>query len=117
MSAFRRLEADGVISQEERDAHAKALESQWIPSYAVMQATNHMGRFAGKLVFRHSLRGFDAVHLAAAIVLRVRVLGSPDAEEGSSVQMLTYDRRQREAARAESILYESEEDKGTENRS
>lgn len=109
MSAFRRLEADGVISREAREAHASALAAEWYRAYAAKGVTSRTAQFAGKLVFKHGLRGFDAVHLAAAIVTLTYVLGRADKDEDVSAHMLTYDKRQRKAARAEGILYDPDE--------
>ncbi|CAN5904239.1 hypothetical protein BH23ACT11_BH23ACT11_03670 [soil metagenome] len=88
--AFRRLEADGEITAQERAIYLRALDGDWENAYTLVEVSRAIAREAGELVFRYSLRGFDAVHLASAATLG---WGS------EAVYMLTYDARLRDAAK------------------
>jgi len=45
------------------------LDDDW-NRYAIVEVTDGVVRSAGRLADRHALRGFDAIHLAAALELR-----------------------------------------------
>lgn len=63
-AALARLRREGALAVA-RFATAKgAFESDW-PSYLTLDVTAALAREAGQLAERYSLRGFDAVHLAA----------------------------------------------------
>ena len=68
-SAFARLERDGDLSPEEHNTAVAAFDQEW-PSYEVVDVTRRTAGVAGTLAARHLLRGFDAVHLASAAVVR-----------------------------------------------
>ena len=113
-SAFARLERDGHLSPEEHRTIIADLDGEW-PSYEVVDVTREVAGVAGALAARHLLRGFDAVHLASALVLKAaRDLYSREAPERGEaetpppeVRLMTYDRPLLAAARAEDLAYES----------
>lgn len=47
-------------------------EKDWL-HYFIMRLTDDGIRLAGSLAEKHALRGFDAIHLAAAFILRAEV--------------------------------------------
>ncbi|MDQ3639724.1 MAG: type II toxin-antitoxin system VapC family toxin [Actinomycetota bacterium] len=112
-SAFARLERDGYLSPEEHRAVVAALDREW-PSYEVMDVTRNTASVAGTLAARHLLRGFDAVHLASAVVLRAareisyREAHARGASEASppEVLLMTYDGPLLTAAKSEDLTHE-----------
>ncbi|NPV09095.1 MAG: type II toxin-antitoxin system VapC family toxin [Anaerolineae bacterium] len=81
----------GSVSLEDARAALQAFLHEW-ERYERIPLDGRLGREAGELAWRHGLRGFDAVHLAAAI--RAGQL------HGESVTLVTYDHRLAEAAKA-----------------
>lgn len=113
-SAFARLERDGYLSAEEHRVAVAAFDEEW-PAYEVVDATRSVATVAGDLAARHLLRGFDAVHLASALVLgAARELsyresrGRAEAESTppTEVLLMTYDGSLLSAARSENLAYE-----------
>jgi uncharacterized protein len=90
MSAFVRRSEKGDLDASAFQAAQETLESDW-PSFAVLPVRE---RRAGVLAIRHLLRGFDAVHLAAAFDLR-EVLGD------GAVVFSSFDRKLLIAAHSE----------------
>lgn len=112
-SAFARLERDGHLSSEEHRTAVAALDRDW-PSYEVVDVTRSIGGVGGALAARHLLRGFDAVHLASAVVLRAaRELSYHEAVERDDTEtlppevlLMTYDASLLAATRRENLAYE-----------
>ena len=90
--AFARKRREQGISEAAHTAIKEALSGDW-PHYFVLNLADRTVKAAGDLSEKHSLRGFDALHLASAIDLRSS--GAP------SVHFLTADSRLGEAARLE----------------
>ena len=80
-----------VLSEEEARAAFQVLGSDW-PDLVKMQATETLVARAGELAWAHGLRGYEAVHLAAASIWQ-DVLGE-------EVTLATFDRRLWEAGKA-----------------
>ena len=70
----------------------EALDRDW-PSYFILSLAGQTVKTAGDLAEKHALRGFDALHLASALDLRL--------SGASPIHFLTSDTRLRDAARAE----------------
>jgi len=70
-AALARRMRDGTLAPERLPVITRQLDAGW-QRLAVVAASGGMLRLAGDLVEDHALRGFDAVHLACAIVLRDR---------------------------------------------
>lgn len=112
-SAFARLERDGHLSPEEHRTIVADLDGEW-PSYEVVDVTRDLAGIAGALAARHLLRGFDAVHLASAVVVKsARGLSSRESTERGEatmpppeVQLVAYDGSLLAAARREGLAYE-----------
>ena len=62
LSAFSRRFHKGDLTDEEMDLACESLRSEW-PAFVLLPVDE---RQAGRFVLDHLLRGFDAVHLAAA---------------------------------------------------
>ncbi|HEX6903181.1 MAG TPA: type II toxin-antitoxin system VapC family toxin [Thermoanaerobaculia bacterium] len=92
LSAFARRNAHGDLESGAFEAVRQSFESDW-PAYVLLPLQE---RKAGALAVKHLIRGFDAVHLAAASELR-----SALPEDG--VVFSCFDRKLLQAARAEGI--------------
>lgn len=93
-AAFRRAISRGILDAAEAEAARQRLDAEW-PDYIRLQVTEALVTRAADLVWRHQLRGFDAVHLASGLVW----------QEGlnTSVTFATFDLRLWEVAQAESL--------------
>ena len=91
-AAFARKRREKGISDAAYKSVKTALEQDW-PSYFILGLAGQTVKTAGDLAEKHALRGFDALHLASALDLRV--------SGASPVRFLTADSRLRDAARAE----------------
>lgn len=80
----------GVLERAQATAAVQLFRSQW-PDYARIQVTEATINRADELAWTHGLRGYDAVHLASA-VLWGESLGEP-------VRLATFDRSLHEAGR------------------
>ncbi len=104
-AAFARRWRDGRLSQHEYSAAREALKDQWKDFGAVELAELH----AGELTMKHSLRGFDSVHLAAVLEVRDQAAGIP-------LIFCTFDTFQAAAARAEQLTVVPEDGANRANR-
>jgi predicted nucleic acid-binding protein len=93
-AAFARKRRERGMSESAYRSVKDAFERDW-PRYFVLGLTDRSARFAGGLAEKHALRGFDALHLAAAVDLR-----SPGA---AAVRFLSADAKLRDAARREGL--------------
>lgn len=91
-AAFARKRRERGISDAAYRSVKETLERDW-PHYFVLSPTGRSVKAAGDLAEKHALRGFDALHLAAALDIR--------SSGASSVRFLTADSRLRDAARLE----------------
>lgn len=73
-----------VISQNDAASALQVFRSQW-PDYLRLQVTETLIARADALAWDQGLRGYDAVHLAAAIVWQETI--------GESVTLATFDRQ------------------------
>lgn len=74
-SGLARALRSGRVTPGDYQAILRAFEADW-PMYLVQDVTDTLVRLAGNLAEKHSLRGYDAVHLASALTLQ-RELGEP----------------------------------------
>jgi len=91
-AAFARKRREKGISDAAYKSVKDALEHDW-PSYFILSLAGQTVKAAGDLAEKHALRGFDALHLASALDLRL--------SGASPIRFLTADARLRDAARAE----------------
>jgi uncharacterized protein len=92
MSAFARRRETGDLDASSFPTVQETLESDW-PSFVLLPVRE---RRAGALAIEHLLRGFDAVHLAAALDLR-------DALGSGALVFSSFDRKLLTAARDEGL--------------
>ena len=90
-AALARAADEGRITGQERARAVADFRADW-PEYAVVQVTQRVADLAAELALAHGLRGFDAIHVGSALVVR--------AESGAEVRFLAWDERINRAARA-----------------
>jgi predicted nucleic acid-binding protein len=93
-AALARKRRDGGISPVGFRAASEAFEGEW-PSYDHVLVDASTLTDVRRLVRRHPLRGFDAIHLAAAVWLK--------REVGSQIEFWVSDERLEAAARKERL--------------
>ena len=93
-AALARKRRDGGVSRAGVRAASEAFEGEW-PSYDHVLIDASTLTEIRRLVWRHPLRGFDAIHLAAAVWLK--------REVGSQVEFWVSDERLETAARKERL--------------
>ena len=93
-AAFVRLRHEGGISAVNYQRVVRDLDADW-PHYLVVQVTDRLLRQGARLAEAHRLRAYDAVHLASAVAVRVR-LDEP-------VTVGCWDRELARAARGEGL--------------
>lgn len=93
-SALCRRCHEGTLSRRERDRALVALRAD-IASLYVVELTPEIAQASATRLTRHALRTGDAVQLASCAYLRDQLAGD--------VQLLAYDTRLNQAARAERI--------------
>lgn len=88
-AAFAAAARIGCITAAERAAIAALFRTDW-RAYVVIAVTQPLVELAADLASNYDLRGFDAIHLASAVLLRQRT--------GHSVRFLAWDRHLANAA-------------------
>jgi predicted nucleic acid-binding protein len=94
-AALARAVRAGRLQMDEAQSALAHFRRDWERSYVVIPLNSVAARRAGELAWRHGLRGYDAVHLAAALIAG-EILGSP-------VEVVSYDRELARAAQAEGL--------------
>jgi predicted nucleic acid-binding protein len=89
-AALARGARRGLLSEKEALESRRRLETVW-PTWIHLAVDEDLVCHAEVLAWEHGLRGYDAVHLAAALAWQERV--------GSSIVLATFDRELWEAAR------------------
>ena len=92
-SALARRKRDKRLTEDEFEAAKKHLDEMWPQMDTVLIDEIK----AGELAIKHVIRGFDAIHLAAALELRAA------GGEGIEVTFCSFDERQNDAAQAENL--------------
>ncbi len=101
-SAFARLHREGALDDEHLETVIGWLNKNWeADSYRSMVPDAEVCRLAGELAGKHSLRAYDAVHLATALRLRDSYRQGP---AGDIVYFLTFDSALRRAVASEERL-------------
>ena len=93
-SALARRRRDKRLTEDEFETAKKHLDEIWPQMDTVMIDEIK----AGELAIKHVIRGFDAIHLAAALELRT------PAGEAIETIFCSFDDRRNEAARAEDLI-------------
>lgn len=86
---------EGELSESDRRRIVEELGRDW-ESYFIVEVSQSVSELGGGLVDKHPLRGFDALHLASALLLKDRIR--------SPVAFSCFDERLKEAARAEGLV-------------
>jgi predicted nucleic acid-binding protein len=92
-AALARHRREGGMTPTELRRAVRELDREWL-TYNVVDLSDVLVQSAGALAERHALRGYDAVHLAAAVELRAA---------GSPVEFCAFDQRLNRAARRERL--------------
>ena len=85
----------GNFLQEEYSQIVEDFKEDW-EKYFVVEVSENVARLGGRLVEKHPLRGFDAIHLASALFLKERA--------NLEVFFSCFDKRLKTAARAEGLI-------------
>jgi len=95
MSAIARKYREGEFSKEEYKQVVGALDRDW-DNYFIIEVSEGVAKLGGELTSRYPLRGFDAIHLASALLLQSR----------SRLEVLfsCFDERLEVAAKAEGLI-------------
>lgn len=88
------------LASQDADRARKAFEEEW-EDFVRVQMTEHLVAQAASLAWSRGLRGYDAVHLAAALFWQAQI--------GRPVVLATYDRQLWEAARGAGLTVWPEE--------
>jgi len=98
MSAIARKYREGEFSKEEYEQVVGDLDRDW-DNYFIIEVSEGVAKLGGELTSRHPLRGFDAIHLASALLLQSR--------SRMEVSFSCFDERLEVAAKAEGLMVES----------
>lgn len=90
-----RKHREGELSSEEYRSLLRDLDRDW-RDYLVVEVSEEVAFLGADLTDRHPLRGFDAIHLASALVLKASVQ--------SEVSFYCFDFRLGAAARKEGLM-------------
>jgi predicted nucleic acid-binding protein len=99
---FRKVKT-GQISQHDADLFANNFRLDWQQQYQIIEVTVRVSELAMNLAEKHGLRGYDSVHLAAALVIQ-------EIRQTMSLPSLTFvsaDDEQNQAAKNEGLLIEN----------
>lgn len=102
IAALFRKARTGEVSPDEARRSAEYFRADWQQQYQVVEVTALIADKAMELAEKHWLRGYDAVHLAAALALQQM----REAMELPSLTFVSADVRQRETASAEGFAVE-----------
>ncbi|MFC2159827.1 type II toxin-antitoxin system VapC family toxin [Actinomycetota bacterium] len=92
LSAFVRCKDEKVLSKNNYDKCITCFKFDW-EMYFVIEASEKVIRIGGDLIEKHSIRGFNSIHLASAMVLRKEI--------NQSINFMCWDNRLLEAAKKE----------------
>jgi predicted nucleic acid-binding protein len=93
-AAFARARCEARLSVQAYRQVVEAFVEDW-DRYVVIEVTDRLVKDAGELAAHRALRGYDALHLASALVLRDQV--------SSGVTFLASDHELMRAARREAL--------------
>jgi uncharacterized protein len=94
-SALAKAIRMGLLSQEEAASALQVFNAEW-ESLIRLQMTEALISRAATLAWEHGLRGYDSVHLAAAIFWQDIL--------GDTIMLASYDRQLWEAARVTGLI-------------
>jgi predicted nucleic acid-binding protein len=94
-AGLARKSREGELMGDEYKQVVEELEKDW-GNYFILEVSESVARLGGELVERFPLRGFDAIHLASALLLNKRTR--------LDVSFSCFDERLEEAAQAEGLI-------------
>ncbi len=89
-SALNRKLREGVLAAGESERILRGFDEDW-EGFVRVEVSPELNRLAARLLREHPLRAFDALHLAAALLVRDRV-------RSAEVRFAGFDERQCQAA-------------------
>jgi uncharacterized protein len=92
-AAFARHRWEGALASGALRRAVRELDREW-GTFSIVDLTEPLVHRAATLAERHGLRGYDAVHLAAALEV---------AQSGANVEFTAFDRLLNRAARRERL--------------
>ncbi len=93
-AAFARRFRENSFTSDDHDRLKAFFDKDW-RNYFILNITQDMVKLAGNLAEKHALRGFDAIHLASALLLH--------REVSTSVVFSCFDSRLEKAAMREGL--------------
>ena len=93
-AAFARARREARLSAQAYRHVVEAFVEDW-PRYITVEVTDRLVKDAGELAAHRALRGYDALHLASALILRQQM--------SSGVTFLAFDRELMVAAKREAL--------------
>ena len=94
LASFHRKSREAVLDAEILDDISNNLRSDW-QTFIRIQVTDELNTYIDRALAAHTLRGFDAIHLASAMILHEKF--------GESLLFICFDRRLTQAAQSEGI--------------
>ena len=94
-SGLARKKGEGSLSSDEYALICRRVELDW-HTYVRMELTDEVLSLVRALIQRHPIRGFDAIHIASALILQANV--------GERVTFAGADERQLRAAAKEQLI-------------
>jgi predicted nucleic acid-binding protein len=107
-AAFWRKERDGDFSVRDHAVAITSLDEDVADRYVLLPIETNDVFSAGDLAAQHRLRGYDAVHLAAALNVHIEARtgsGGREDDEPQEVRLMTFDKDLYHAAKAEQFVY------------
>lgn len=93
-AGFARKFRQRELTRKEYSQVVKGFKRDW-RNYFIVEVSEDVVELGGELVERHPLRGFDAIHLASALLLKSRTR--------STVSFSCFDERLKKAAQTEGL--------------
>lgn len=109
IAAFFRKARTGQISQSEANQFANDFKIAWQQQYQILEVTSSATELAMNLAERHGLRGYDSVHLAAALIVQ----NMRSAMNLSKMTFVSADKKQLQAAAIEGFPISNPDNYGT----
>jgi len=94
LASFHRKSREAALDAETLDTISNNFRSDW-QTLIRIQVTDELNTYVDRALVAHALRGFDAIHLASAMILRESFL--------ESLLFICYDQRLTQAAKSEGI--------------
>lgn len=105
-AALARKWREEVFSDEELREVVAALDGDW-QIFETFAVTENVARLAGDLAEGHSLRGFDAIHLATALLIRAATVEEAGEEAEDTTRFLSFDGYLSQEAEKTMRIYET----------